>query len=116
MKPDESQKSESLSLVQGTLDVLVLKAVSWGPIHGYGISRLIDERSGGALVLDDAALYQALHRLARRGHVTAAWGLSENNRRARFYELTPKGRSRLRSDIAWWDEYATAMNRVLELA
>ena len=105
--------TESLALVQGTLDVLVLKAVSWGPVHGYGISRLIDERSRGALVVDDAALYQALHRLARQGHVTATWGVSENNRRARFYELTPKGRNRLRADVAWWEEYAGAMNRVL---
>lgn len=107
---------DQLSLVPGTLDVLVLKAVSWGPIHGYGVSRLIDERSAGALQVDDAALYQALHRLARQGHVTASWGVSENNRRARFYELTPKGRARLRSEVAWWEEYAGAMRRVLELA
>jgi len=106
--------TDSLSLVQGTLDVLVLKAVSWGPIHGYGVSRLIDDKSEGALVVDEAALYQALHRLARQGLVEATWGRSENNRRARFYELTPHGRSRLRSDIAWWAEYAAAMRRVLE--
>lgn len=106
--------TDRLSLVQGTLDVLVLKAVSWGPIHGYGVSRLIDDKSKGALVVDEAALYQALHRLARRGLVEATWGMSENNRRARFYELTPRGRSRLRNDIAWWKEYATAMRRVLE--
>lgn len=105
-----------LSLVQGTLDVLVLKAVSWGPVHGYGVSQLIDEKSRGALIVDDAALYQALHRLARQGHVTASWGRSENNRRARFYELTPKGRGRLQREIAWWDEYAAAMSRVLGIA
>lgn len=106
--------TDRLSLVQGTLDVLVLKAVSWGPIHGYGVSRLIDEKSKGALVVDEAALYQALHRLARQGLVDATWGVSENNRRARFYELTPRGRNRLRQDMAWWNEYATAMRRVLE--
>lgn len=106
--------TDRLSLVQGTLDVLVLKAVSWGPIHGYAVSRLIDDKSKGALVVDEAALYQALHRLARQGLVEATWGMSENNRRARFYELTPRGRSRLRNDIAWWEEYATAMRRVLE--
>jgi len=105
--------TDRLSLVQGTLDVLVLKAVSWGPIHGYGVSRLIDEKSKGALVVDEAALYQALHRLARQGLVDATWGVSENNRRARFYELTSRGRSRLREDMKWWDEYATAMSRVL---
>lgn len=106
--------TDRLSLVQGTLDVLVLKAVSWGPIHGYGVSRVIDDKSKGALVVDEAALYQALHRLARQGLVEATWGMSENNRRARFYELTPRGRSRLRTDIAWWEEYATAMQRVLK--
>lgn len=106
--------TDRLSLVQGTLDVLVLKAVSWGPIHGYGVSRVIDDKSKGALVVDEAALYQALHRLARQGLVEATWGISENNRRARFYELTPRGRSRLRTDIAWWEEYATAMQRVLK--
>ena len=108
--------TDSLSLVQGTLDVLVLKAVSWGPIHGYGVSRMIDEKSKGSLVVDEAALYQALHRLARQGHVSASWGLSENNRRARFYELTPKGRKRLKGEIAWWGEYSAAMNRVLGIA
>ena len=108
--------SQSLALVQGTLDVLVLKAVSWGPVHGYGVSRLIDEKSRGTLVVDDAALYQALHRLARQGYVTSTWGLSENNRRARFYELTVRGRGRLSRDIAWWGEYAAAMNRVLGVA
>ncbi len=108
--------TDRLQLVQGTLDVLVLKAVSWGPVHGYGVSQLIDERSRGKLVVDDAALYQALHRLGRQGHVKAYWGLSENNRRARFYELTAKGRSRMAGDIARWTQYAVAMNRVLELA
>lgn len=102
-----------LPLVQGTLDVLVLKAVSWGPIHGYGVSRLIDEKSRGLLVVDDAALYQALHRLARQGLVEACWGLSDNNRRARFYELTARGRTRLASDLDWWSQYASAMHRVL---
>lgn len=105
-----------LQLVQGTLDVLVLKAVSWGPVHGYGVSELIDERSKGKLVVDDAALYQALHRLGRQGHVKAYWGLSENNRRARFYELTAKGRTRMASEITKWTQYTAAMNRVLELA
>ena len=106
--------ADRLSLVQGTLDVLVLKAVSWGPIRGYGVSRLIDQKSKGALVVDEAALYQALHRLARQGLVDATWGVSENNRRARFYELTPRGRSRLRADVKWWEDYASAMSRVLE--
>lgn len=108
--------SERLPLVQGTLDVLVLKAVSWGPLHGYGVSQLIDERSKGTLIVDDAALYQSLHRLARQGHVRAHWGLSENNRRARFYELTAKGRARMTGDIVRWSHYAAAMSRVLEMA
>jgi transcriptional regulator len=108
--------SARLPLVQGTLDVLVPKAVSWGPIHGYGVSRLIDEKSAGRLVVDDAALYQALHRLARQDHVCASWGVSDNNRRARFYELTARGRARLASELDWWSQYASAMHRVLGTA
>lgn len=104
---------KQMPLVQGTLDVLVLKAVSWGPVHGYGVSRLIDEKSRGVLVVDDAALYQALHRLGRQGLVSAEWGTSDNNRRARFYQLTPRGRRRLKTELTWWNEYSSAMDLVL---
>lgn len=103
-----------LSLLQGTVDILVLKALSFGPQHGYGVSRFIRERSEGAFGLEDAGLYQALHRLERRGLVTATWGASENNRRARFYELTAAGRRELKAESGTWRQYATAVFRVLD--
>lgn len=103
-----------LALLQGTVDILVLKALSFGPNHGYGISRWIRDRSEGALGLEDAGLYQALHRLERRGVVAASWGLSENNRRARYYELTAEGRRELKAETGTWRQYAAAVFRVLD--
>jgi PadR family transcriptional regulator, regulatory protein PadR len=103
-----------LPLLQGSLDLLVLGALSSGATHGYGVATLVRERSGGALEVEDAALYQALHRLERKGLVAAEWGSSDNNRRARFYELTVEGRKRLRTDAANWRRYAQAVSAVLE--
>lgn len=103
-----------LTLLQGTVDILILKSLSFGSQHGYGISRWIRERSEGALGLEDAALYQALHRLERRGVVLASWGLSENNRRARYYELTAEGRRELKAETGTWRQYAAAVFRVLD--
>ena len=103
-----------LPLVQGSLDLLVLGALASGPAHGYGIATLVRDRSGGALEVEDAALYQALHRLERKGLVAAEWGLSDSNRRARYYELTMDGRKRLRTDAANWRRYAQAVAAVLE--
>jgi PadR family transcriptional regulator, regulatory protein PadR len=103
-----------LSLMPGTLDVLVLRALAQGPMHGYGIATLIRERTDGDLAVEDAALYQALHRLDRQGHVEAEWGPSENNRRARFYTLTRAGRKRMREEAATWRRYARAVEAVLE--
>jgi PadR family transcriptional regulator, regulatory protein PadR len=105
---------EPLDLLQGTLDVLILKTLTWGAAHGYGVSRAIRERSEGTLAVEDAALYQALHRLERQRLVEAEWGLSENNRRAKFYQLTAAGRQRLREETATWRRYATAVGRILE--
>src|SRR5207247_2213035 len=93
--PSKGNMPPVLPLLQGTLDLLVLGAIRPKPIHGYGIATAIDERSGGQLQVEDAALYQALHRLERQGFVAAEWGASENNRRARFYTLTSAGRRRL---------------------
>ncbi len=107
---------EPLDLLQGTLDVLILKTLTWGAAHGYGVSRVIRERSEGTLAVEDAALYQALHRLERQRLVEAEWGLSENNRRAKFYQLTAAGRLRLREETATWRRYATAVGRILEPA
>ena len=103
-----------LPLLQGSLDLLVLGALSSGATHGYGVATLVRERSAGALEIEDAALYQALHRLERKGLISAEWGLSDNNRRARFYELTAGGRKRLRTEAANWRRYAQAVSAVLE--
>ena len=103
-----------LTLMQGTLDLLVLRTLAAGPMHGYGVATLVQERTGGELVIEDAALYQALHRLDRQDLVEAEWGPSANNRRARFYSLTPAGRKRLREDTANWRRYARAVEAVLQ--
>ncbi|AHG88553.1 transcriptional regulator, PadR-family [Gemmatirosa kalamazoonensis] len=100
-------------MLQGTVDVLILRALAWEPMHGYAIARWLDARSDGVLGVDGAALYQALHRLEHRKWVAASWGLSENNRRAKFYALTPGGRARLRSESATWARYAEAVFKVL---
>src|SRR5687768_2002817 len=104
----------TLPLLQGSLDLLVLAALSSGATHGYGVATLVRDRSASAFEIEDAALYQALHRLERRGLVAAEWGLSDNNRRARFYELTAEGRTRLRADVANWRRYAQAVSGVLK--
>jgi PadR family transcriptional regulator PadR len=102
-----------LPLLQGSLDLLVLGAVAPIAAHGYGIATRIKERSRGVLEVEDAALYQALHRLERQGLLVAEWGVSENNRRARYYSLTPSGRKRLREEAAKWKQYAHAVAAVL---
>ncbi|PYR57725.1 MAG: PadR family transcriptional regulator [Acidobacteria bacterium] len=102
-----------LPLVQGTLDLLVLGALASGPMHGYGIATLVHERTDGHVAVEDAALYQALHRLDRQGLVDAEWRQSENNRRARYYTLTPDGRKRLREETANWRRYSRAVEAVL---
>jgi transcriptional regulator len=103
-----------LPLLQGTLDLLVLQTLAAGAAHGYGIATLVHERTGGDLAIEDAALYQALHRLERKGLLEAEWGPSENNRRARYYALTPAGRARLRQETASWRRYTRAVEAVLQ--
>jgi len=105
-----------IDLLQGTVDVLVLRTLAWSPMHGYGISRWIRERSRGVLALEGAALYQALHRLERKKWVAPSWGVSENNRKAKFYELTAEGRRQLPSESSTWKTYAEAVSLVLEPA
>src|SRR5437773_11384338 len=105
--------SNQAQLLPGTLDLLILKAVSLGPLHGYGILLRIGQVSGQALLVEQGALYPALFRLVRQGLLKASWGTSENNRRAKFYELTPPGRSRLREETAGWNRLAAAMAAVL---
>jgi transcriptional regulator len=107
-------KRPPLPLVQGTLDLLVLRVLASGPNHGYAIATLVNQLTDGDLAIEDAALYQALHRLDRQGLVEAAWAPSENNRRARYYTLTPEGRNRLRDETAAWRRYTRAVATVLE--
>ena len=103
-----------IDLLQGTVDVLILRTLAWEPMHGYAVSRFIRERTDGVLTIESAALYQALHRLERKKWVRAEWGVSENNRRAKFYSITTDGRKQLRTETATWRTYAEAVFKVLE--
>jgi PadR family transcriptional regulator PadR len=105
-----------LELLQGTLDVLVLKSLMFGPRHGYAVARWIRDTSDDALTVEDRALYVALHRLEDRGWVSAEWGLSENNRRAKYYRLTATGTRQLGAETVRWSRYAEAVFKVLDAA
>lgn len=108
--------TDSLALVKGTLDVLVLKALAWGAMHGFEITAWLEDRSRGALDVDDSALYQALHRMEERELVAAEWGVTENNRRARYYTITPAGRAHLRAETARWLRYSRTVSGILTAA
>ena len=108
--------AEELDLLQGTLDVLILKTLSWGPRHGYAIARWVHDVSGDVLRVEEGALYPALHRLEKRGWIEAEWGLSENNRKAKYYQLTTLGRRQLRTKETSWARYSVAVTRVLDTA
>ena len=101
------------SILPGTLDLLILKAVSLGPQHGYGILLRIEQTSGGNLLIEQGALYPALYRLETQGMIGSEWGVSENNRRAKFYTLTPAGRKRLKEELNRWIELSAGMALVL---
>jgi PadR family transcriptional regulator, regulatory protein PadR len=103
-------------LLHGTLDLLVLRALATQPMHGFSLSKWIDQRTSGELGIVDSALYKSLHRLEDAGAVLAEWGVSENNRRAKFYRLTPIGRRQLRDERTAWMEFALAVTRVLRTA
>lgn len=104
---------ENLPLLQGTLDILVLKALTNEPLHGYAVARWIRETTDDALQIEEGALYTALHRLEKRGWLQSDWGLSENNRRAKFYGLTDSGMKQLRKESRAWTRYAEAVSKVL---
>jgi PadR family transcriptional regulator PadR len=108
--------NDSLPLFKGTLDLLILKALSWGAMHGYAIATWLEERSSGTLGVDDSALYQALQRMEGRGLLSAEWGTTENNRRARYYKLTAAGRQRLRTESETWLRYTKSVTSILSLA
>lgn len=103
----------AIDLLQGTLDVLVLKTLSWGPRHGYAVARGLQQLTDDVLQIEEGSLYPALHRMERRGWVESEWGLSENNRRAKYYELTPEGRKQLRAEASTWSTFSTAVSKVL---
>ena len=100
-------------LLHGTLEVLILKTLSWGPMHGFGIGRWIQQLSGNALRIEEGSLYPALYRIEKKGWVDSSWGLSDNQRRAKFYRLTPEGRRQLLKNTDIWSGFAQAVARVL---
>lgn len=102
-----------VDLLQGTLDMLILKALTSGSKHGYGVTRWLEQTTGDALKVEEGSLYPALHRMAKRGWVKAEWGVSENNRRAKYYTLTAAGRVQLRREAATWSVYAEVVGMVL---
>jgi PadR family transcriptional regulator, regulatory protein PadR len=104
---------ETADLLPGTLDLLILKAVALGEVHGYGVLLRLEQISGGALQVQQGALYPALYRLEHQGVIESEWGVSENNRRAKYYRLTAAGRSRLGQETASWNRLAAAMSMVL---
>lgn len=101
------------NLFTGTLDLLMLQTLKWGPKHGYGIGKWIGEQTGGAVDLDEGALYSALHRLEKKGLIRGSWGETDSGRRARFYSLTAKGGKALQKETARWEEHAGAVFAVL---
>lgn len=107
---------DALPLLKGTLDLLILKTLSWGPMHGYGIASWLEQRTGGDLGVEDSALYQALHRLESRDLVEGEWGVSENNRRARYYRLTTRGEAHLAAETRTWLRYTDRVTAVLALS
>lgn len=110
------KKNESGDLLRDTLDMLILKTLSGGEMHGYDVAEYIEERSEEVLRVEEGALYPALHRLEIRGLLAAEWGVSDNNRRAKYYRLTAAGRKQLAEEAAHWKRMATAIARILEPA
>ena len=104
----------TVQLLRGTLDVLILKTLAAGALHGYAVAARLETATEGALLVEDGALYQSLHRMQERDWVESTWGHAENGKRAKFYRLTPEGRRRLRSETADWVRYAEAVFKVLK--
>ena len=107
---------DTSDLLHGTLDLLVLKALATQPMHGFGLSKWIEQRTSNELEIVDSALYKALHRLEDNGGIVAEWGVSDNNRRAKYYSLTTRGRQMLRTETATWKRYVAAISGVLDPA
>jgi PadR family transcriptional regulator, regulatory protein PadR len=105
--------NQNVELLQGTLDVLILKALSWGPNHGYGVAKWLQQVTNDVLQIEEGSLYPALHRMERKGWIESEWGLSENNRRAKYYRVTTEGQRHLRTEASSWDLFAQAVSTVL---
>ena len=112
----ETAVDTSLDLLQGTLDLLVLKTLSWGPAHGYDVARWIQDVTGDVLRVEEGSLYPALHRLEKRKLLKSSWGLSRNNRRAKYYEITTKGRAALVREASTWSSFTKAVTTVMTSA
>jgi len=112
----KSDDRTGLPLLKGTLDLLILKTLSWGPMHGYGIATWLERQSSGSLGIDDSALYQSLQRLETRGLVEGEWGVTDNNRRARYYRLTAAGRRGFRTQADAWSRYAKSVGDILAIS
>lgn len=108
--------ADQLPLIKGTVDLLVLNPLSLGSMHGFGIALWLEEHSAGSLTIDDSAMYQVLHRIEAKGYVTAEWGVTANNRKARYYRLTSAGRRSLRTETAIWLRYTSSVTAILSLA
>jgi PadR family transcriptional regulator, regulatory protein PadR len=104
----------TIDLLQGTLGVLILKSLTWGPMHGYGIARWIEQVTGDELLVEEGSLYPALHRLQARGLVTSEWQISDTNRRVKTYTITDAGRHQLRAETSRWARFSTAVSRALD--
>lgn len=107
-------QKDHIDLVRGTLDMLILKALIWGPKHGYDVMRWLHQTSGGELAIEEGALYPSLHRMEERDWIKADWGLSENNRRAKYYQLTEHGRRQLTTQTSTWARYVTVVEKILQ--
>lgn len=108
------QDRTTVDLLQGTLGVLLLKSLSWGPMHGYGIARWIEQVTDDELLVEEGSLYPSLHRLEAHGLVTAAWEISDTNRRVKTYTITEAGRQRLRAEMSRWTRFSSAVSRALQ--
>ena len=106
--------THTVEILRGTLDLLILKALSWGPTHGYAVARWIEDVTGDILRVEEGTLYPALHRLETKAWIASEWGVSENNRRAKYYSLTPKGRAQLKTERAEWTRFAHAVFAALD--
>ena len=106
-------RTDDLDLLRGTLDLLVLKTLSWGPMHGLGVLRWIERTTGDRLTIEEGALYPALHRMEQKGWLAADWGITEKNRKAKFYRLTAAGRRQLAAELSKWSRYTEAVQLVI---